>query len=132
MFHVRIVFEIRNTPCTYDNYKTQFGYYELDNHSKYSICQNPHDDCIYGKNAHFGWDKLNQEDLTHLPANRLILARENVGHDIMLTASGHRQTKFSTSNPSNTMEDSIPSQYRQATCDKENGCVWLSACLLVF
>ena len=29
------------------------------------------------------------------------------------------------------MDDSIPSQYRQATYEKENGCVWLSACLLI-
>ena len=123
--------QIRNASCSYQYYKTDFGYYELDNHSKYSICQNPHNDCIYAKNAHFGWDKLDQDGLKDFPANRLTLARDNVGRDIMLTASGHREEKYSTSNTFKTMEGNIPSQYRQATYDKANGCVWLSACLLI-
>ena len=84
--------QIRNAPCTYKNYKTRFGYYELDNHSKYSICQNPHDDCIYAKAAHFGWEKLDPTDLSDLPPNRIKLARDNVGREILLTASGFRDT----------------------------------------
>ena len=61
----------------------------------------------------------------------IAICKGNVGHDIKLTASGHRQTTHCTPNTSNTMDDSIPSQYRQAMYDEENGCVWLSACLLI-
>ena len=51
---------ILNTKCKWPNYKTVFGYYELDNAQKYSIFHNPHDDCIYAKGAHFGWGKFDE------------------------------------------------------------------------
>ena len=68
--------QIRNAPCSYAPYKTNSGYYELDNDSKSSICQNPHDICNYGKNTHFRWDKLDLEDWKMLPECRLQFARE--------------------------------------------------------
>lgn len=69
---------IRNTNCSWPKWRRSFGYYDLDNAVKYSICQNPHDDCIYAKGAHFSWEKLDPTDLSDLPPNRIKLARDNV------------------------------------------------------
>ena len=59
------------------------------------------------------------------------MARDKVGYEILLTASGHREGKDSTTNLSKAIEGSIPSKFRQATYEQENGCVCLSACLLI-
>ena len=35
--------------CTMEDYKTENGYYEIDNDDKYSIVHNPNDNCIYAR-----------------------------------------------------------------------------------
>ena len=73
-----------------------------------------------------------------LPPNQIKLAREYVGHEITLTASGCRKPKYSNTNLVrgedhncvSVSDESIPLKLRQQIYDKEHGCVWLSACLL--
>ena len=84
---------IREASDMFQNSKDDFGYYEVDNRSKYSICINPKDKFIYAKNQHFGWDKLDEDDIQYLPNTRLKLAEDNVGFDILLNSSGHREEK---------------------------------------
>lgn len=43
-----------------------FGLYELENRSKYSICKDAENNLIYTKNQHFGWDILDQDDIQDL------------------------------------------------------------------
>ena len=117
--------KIRKAPCSYKNFQTNVGVYEFDNHTKTSICCNPHDNCIYGENVHFGWDKLDLEDWKMLPESRLEMVRDNIGHDIVLTGSGHRITKNNNPNPLHTLDDHIPEKYRQHTYEKK----WL--CLVI-
>ena len=55
---------------------------------------------------------------------------KKVGHEIMLTVGGH--WKFKESNVTESIDDdSNFSQFRQLSYDNDNGCVWLSAYLLL-
>ena len=65
---------ICNQTCLLDNWRRNFGYYKLDNAVKYSIYQNPRDNCIYAKGAHFGWGKVNPTDLNdfHQKTNSIV------------------------------------------------------------
>ena len=56
------------------------------------------------------------------PKKRIQLSRDKVGYEIVLTASGHREPKDSITNMS-IVDESIPLQFRQASYDKEHGCV---------
>ena len=55
--------DIRKATNMFQNYKDDFGYYEVDNRSKYSIFINPKDKFIYAKNQHSGWDKLDEDEV---------------------------------------------------------------------
>ena len=41
--------------CKFEDFGNAFGYYEIDNHRKYSICVNPHDNRVYPKSALIDW-----------------------------------------------------------------------------
>ena len=127
-----------------DNWDSNFGYYELNNDTKYSISKHPKTDSIYVRGAHFGWYKVDPNDHMDYPPTRVQLARENPGKEIMLTSGGHREVSASieassgneilvtTSGQSESIDlPYIPVQFRQSTYDCNNGCVWLSACLLI-
>ena len=90
-----------------DDRRSNFGYYELDNVVKYSICQNPHDDYIYAKGAYFGWAKVDPNDLNDFPNSRVQLVKDKIGYQIVLTGSGHSEHKDSTTKIS-IVDESIP------------------------
>ena len=99
----------------------------------------PDNNCIYVQSAHFGWEQCDLSDLYDLQPTQLKLARENVGMETILNASGSR--KFYNSNTGlalgedskikSVLGETIPIKFRQETYDNENYCVWLSTCLLV-
>ena len=113
------------------DFKESYGYCEIDNHRDYSICVNPHDQCLYGKSAHYCWDKIDTDDEKYFPNQRIKLARQHIGNEIMLNASGSRKTTEAAAYLHNSSLDSIPECFQQNTYASENGCVWLSACLLM-
>ena len=112
-------------------YKSLNGYCEIENETKYSIVHTPHDNCLYARGEHFGWNKVDSNYLIDYPRARIALARQQVGHEIMFTAGGHRKSKIYTLIYS-IDNDSIPAQFRQSSYNNENGCVWLYACLLMY
>ena len=127
-----------------DNWDSNFGYYELNNDTKYSISKDPKTDSIYVRGAHFGWYKVDPNDHMDYPPTRVQLARENPGKEIMLTSGGHRELLASieassgndimvtTGGHSESINlHSIPLQFRQSSYDCQHGCVWLSSCLLI-
>ena len=59
---------IMSAKCHLADYDKAYGYYEIDNDRKYSICVNPHDNCLYGKSAHYRWDKIDTDDEIYIPA----------------------------------------------------------------
>ena len=66
-----------------------------------------------------------------LPSLRVQLARDNIGYEILLYAGGSRNVTGSSANSEQVKPKSIPTQFQQKTYEKDNGCVWLSACPLV-
>ena len=64
----------------------------MDNNRKQYICVNPHDNHVYAKPAHFCWEKFDSDNERDLPSQRLNLAMENIGCEIILNASGSRDT----------------------------------------
>ena len=79
---------------------SNFGYYELDDDTKFSIVHNTNDECLYTRGAHFGWHKVDPNDLIDYPRNRVQMVRDKVGYEIMLTTGGHRKSKESSMNTS--------------------------------
>ena len=61
---------------------------------------------------------------------RIQLARDSLGHEIVLTLVGERTSQASVA-ASSVDKDTIPVQFRQSSYKSEHGCVWLSACLLM-
>jgi uncharacterized protein Veg len=130
--------DIISVKCNLKDYKTEYGYYEIDNTRKFSICVNPHDNCIYGKSAHARWEKIDSDDEKELPAKRKAIARNNVGSEVLLSASGRRKSqkvscvslKRSYASITVTMLP-IEVMFQQSTYPNENGCVWLSAAMLL-
>ena len=123
--------EIREAADKFENYMQAFGYYELDNRSKYSICKNAENNLIYAKNQHFGWDILDQDDIQDLPNIRFKLAEDNPGFEILLNSRGNREENQDCNTASTNIEGNISSPFRQETYEKNNGCVWLAASLLI-
>ena len=66
-----------------------------------------------------------------LPPQRAQLTRDNIGCEILLYTGGSRDATDSNANSVQVKSESIPTQFQQKTYEKDNGCVWLSACLLV-
>ena len=99
--------------CTLEEWGKIHGYYEIDNEVKYSIAHHPEENCLYAKGSHFGWTKVDSNDLIDYPSKRIELARKQVGHEIMLTAGGHRKSKES-SLKSSVDDDSIPAKFQQS------------------
>lgn len=129
---------IMSAKCHLADYDKAYGYYEIDNDRKYSICVNPHDNCLYGKSAHYRWDKIDTDDEIYIPATRINLARKHIGCEIRLTASGSRKTNETTASSlkrsfASIPEglDSIPNMFKQSTYQNSHGCVWLSASMLL-
>ena len=122
--------QIIDTKCRLKDWKSDNGYYELDNNTKYSIAYHLIDKCLYARGAHFGWTKVHYTDYIDYPAMRVELARHWPGHEVILTCGGHRTSKTPVFK-SSVDNDSIPFQFRQSSYNIENGCVWLSACLLM-
>ena len=69
---------ICNTKCSWPNYQRSFGYCELDNNQKYSICQNTHDDCVYVQAAHLFLEKFDENDFMDLTPQQIKLAKDNI------------------------------------------------------
>ena len=121
------------------NYETDYGYYEIENTRKFSICVNPHDNCLYGKSAHYRWDKIDSEDQEAIPNTRIAMARKKIGHEVMLSSSGSRpKTKEDTGSSFKRSHASIPEsmvriepKLKQSTYQNQHGCVWLSASMLL-
>ena len=61
---------------------------------------------------------------------RISLACRYPGHEISLTAGGHRNEE-ETVEAELVEQNLIPLQFRQSSYESEHGCVWLSACLLM-
>ena len=117
--------DIRKATNMFQNYKDDFGCYEVDNRSKYSICINPKDDFIYAENQHFGWDKLVEDDIQDLQTTSLKLVEDNKDFEILLNNSGHCNTA------STNIEGNISSPFRQEMYEKNNGYVSLTISLLI-
>ena len=115
--------------CSLEDWQSNFGYYELDNDTKFPIIQNRYDECLYARGAYFGWHKIDPNNFIDYPRNRVQMARDKVGYEIMLTVGWHRKSKDSSMNTS-IVDNCIPPQSMQASYDNTHGCVWLSACLL--
>ena len=124
--------EILHTDYKIPEYRCAFGYYELDNKQKNSIYHNPYDGCIYVKSPHFGWENFDRDDVIDLPCQRVKMARDNIGCDIMLNASESRDATEAAACFDKVDSENIPRQFQQKTYQKQNGCVWLSACLLIY
>ena len=116
--------------CYLEDWDCEFGYYELDNDTKYSITKDPKSEFIYARGAHFGLYQVDPNDHIDYLTNRVQLARDKPGREIMLTAGGHRKSKGSIKISSMVLH-SIAQQFRQSSYVSKNGCVWLSACLLI-
>ena len=127
MLNQKLILSMR---CNLVDWKSDNGYYEIDNFTKYSIAYNPIDECLYAKGAHFGWSKVDENDYIDYPVKRIELARHWPGHEIRLTAGGRRNEEASVK-ASLVDQDAIPVQFRQSSYEYEHGCVWLSACLLM-
>ena len=133
------VSSIKSAACNLKDFKTAYGYYEIDNSRKFSICANPHDGHIYGKSAHYRWDIIDTDEEEAFPAQQVKKARDNTGCEIWLNSSGSRQTtaavtpslKRPAENIAETFE-TIPECFQQKTHNKSNGCVWLSASMLLY
>ena len=129
---------IISVKCNLKNYKTDYGYYEIDNTRKFSICVNPHDNCLYGKSAHYRWDKIDSDNEKEIPDKRISMARKHVGCEVLLSASGFCKPQETTCSSLKRSYASIPESmlpielmFKQSTYLNQNGCVWLSASMLV-
>ena len=76
---------------------------------------NPHGNCLYGKSAHYRWDKIDTTDEQEFPIQRIKLAREHIGCEIMLNATGSRETTAVPASLHNSSLDSIPGCFQQKT-----------------
>ena len=61
---------------------------------------------------------------------KINLACRFPGHEISLTAGGHRNEE-ETAEAQILEQNLIPLQFRQSSYEYKHGCVWLSACLLM-
>ena len=100
--------EILHTDYKIPEYRCAFGYYELDNNNKKSICHNPHDRCIYAKSPYFGWENFDDDDLMGFPPQQVQLTRDNIGCEILLYAGGSRDATDSSANSIQVKYESIP------------------------
>ena len=116
--------------CNLTDWKKDNAYYEIDNFTKYAIAYDRINDDIYGKGAHFNWSKVDRNDWADFPLMRIQLACRWPGHEITLTAGGHRNEE-ETVEAELVEQNLIPLQFRQSSYESEHGCVWLSACLLM-
>ena len=128
---------IIDQPCDMTDWRSDNGYYELDNFTKYSIAYHPSEKCLYANSAHFGWSKVDESDYMDYPRMRIDLARNWPGKEILLTTGGERDSRVSLAaslvdnDHIQVRNDAIPIQFRQSSYKSDHGCVWLSACLLM-
>ena len=59
---------------------------------KLTICVNSHDNLMYAKSAHYRWEKFDTDDEVDLPTQPVKLAKDNIGCEIILNATGSRET----------------------------------------
>ena len=123
--------------CHMTDWKSDNGYYELDNMTKYSIAYHPSEKCIYANSPHFGWSKVDESDYMDYPPMIIDLAKNWPGREILLTTGGVRVSQVSIAASlvdNDTIQvhnDAIPIEFRQSSYKSDHGCVWLSACLLM-
>ena len=102
-----------SVPYNFADFENSFGYYEIDNHKKYSICLNPNDKRIYAKSAHYRWERYDTDDEIDLPSQRVKLAKDNIGCEIMLNATGIRDTTESAAYFDKVESVNIPRKFQQ-------------------
>ena len=97
---------------TLENFRSEHGYYELDNNTKYSIAFSPVEDCYYARGAHFGWNKVDSNDHMDYPPRKIDMARQWPGREVVLTDGGHRDSNEPITISAGFDNDLIPVQFR--------------------
>ena len=117
---------------THNKCRYKCGFYYIDNFTKYSVAVNSKDELLYGYNPHYGWYQLSAAVIKQLPIPKIQFARKNHDKEVMLNEAGSREASdIKVDNNGTISRNTTPRVYRQDSYVVENGCVWLSACLLI-
>ena len=75
--------------------------------------------------------KIDSDDEMDLPSQRINLAKNNIGCEIVLNASGSRDATAAATYLKKVWSENIPRKFQQKTYKKQSSCIWLSAFLLI-
>ena len=87
---------------------------------------------LYGYNPHYSWYSLAAAVIKQLLIPKINFAWKHHDKEVMLNEAGSREAShIKVDNNGTISRNTIPRAYRQDSYVVENGCVWLSACLLI-